>query len=95
MKGAPLRIFPYVAGKRTWFSDWFYVSISLIRHGSNSMVSNAKRVPRVKFRYGYDYSYMDMMMLGVYWSPRNPCPEGEELYAHYITIKWRPHINWR
>jgi hypothetical protein len=97
MRNAPLRIFPYVAGARSRFSNLLFVDVKLHRRGSNSLVSNTKRVPRVRFHYGYDYAYMDMMTLGVYWSPRNPCPEGEELYKHYVTVKWRPwfRFNWR
>jgi hypothetical protein len=97
MKGAPLRIYPYVAGARSRFSDLFFVDVKRVRHGSNSTISDTKRVPRVKFYWGYDYSYMDMKSAGVYWSPRNPVREGEELYSHYITVKWRPlfHFSWR
>jgi len=97
MKGAPLRIYPYVAGVRSWFSDWFFVDVKVFRHGANSLVANAKRLPRVRFFSGYDYSYMDMKMFGVYWSPRLSCWEGEEMYAHYVKLHWRPlfHFNWR
>jgi len=77
--------------------DWFYVDVNVIRHGSNSIVNRIKRVPRVRFHYGYDHSYMDMKTIGVYWSPYTLCSEGEEMYGHYIKFNWRPmfHFNWR
>jgi len=97
MKDAPLRIFPYVAGARSRFSNLFYVDIIRIRHGSNSLVSGTKRVPRVSFHWGYDISYMDMRTIALYWTPRNPCSEGEYMYAHWIKFSWRKlfHFDWR
>ena len=56
-----------------------------------------KRVPRVRFYYGYDRPYMDMKVLAVYWTPRTPCQEGEEMYKHYIAFHWRPlfRFDWK
>lgn len=77
--------------------DWFYVDVQLFRHNQNALISNTKRVPRVRFYWGYDYSYMNMKTIGVYWSPRTPCSEGEVPYRHHFRISWRPvfHFSWR
>lgn len=76
--------------------DWFYVNVGIVRT-SGALPTHSRRVPRVRFFAGYDYAYMDMRLLAVYWSPRSPCSEGEELYDHYIKFNWRPlfHFNWR
>jgi hypothetical protein len=95
MKGAPLRIYPYVAGARSRFSNWFHVDVRVLRRGAYGNAFTTKRLPRVRFFAGYDYSYMDMKLIGVYWSPRNPIEEGEETYRHYITLHWRPLFHIR
>jgi len=76
--------------------DWFYVSVGVVRT-RGELPTHTKRVPRVRFHYGYDYSYEDRRVLGVYWGPRNPLSEGEEIYRHYVKLTWRPlfHFYWR
>ena len=76
--------------------DWFYANVEVAPRNSYGVLCT-KRVPRVRFYYGNDYAYDDMRTLALYWSPRTPCNEGEEVYKHYITFKWRLlfHFYWR
>jgi len=95
MRNAPLRIFPYVAGARSRFSNLFYVNVRITSHGR--FKDRIKRVPRVRFFGGYDHAYMDMTTIGVYWGPHSPCSEGEYVYNHWIKFSWRKlfHFDWR
>ena len=74
-------------------SDLFYKDVR--RYRANSFFFYIKRVPRVRFYWGWDHGYMERKKVGLYWSPRSPTEEGDELYRHHFLFYWRPHLSWR